>query len=421
MVRAMAERNTDNIKIIFLTSADSSRLSTFSGSLQQSVGSLTLSWAQPMDQDISHYIENIRPVDYPDNQFLHQTWDDLQGCANRAEKQKCYETRMKDLDFYFPVSDVIQSATGIMAFAYAIDALVRDRCPEALSDPSLAKDCVKPVLVNEYLKKVQIPSPKGPISFNEKGEITGEFNINQLQQGSQDNYELVSVGLWKEDSDDIDLQKSFQWYFGQSEEETAIPESVCAKPCNPGEQYIQGELPCCWECYRCRDNEYLANNDSLCVVCPYLTWPDNITFTTCLPIKETYLSWSDIYGIGLTITSGIGVIVTVSIFSHVVRHRQRRVIKGTVMEMVLLILTGIFMAFGCVPLYIFPASDLLCIMSRIFFTVSCTLIYGPLFVKTQLIYSVFAAAENFKRQTKMATPYARFALTIVAFVIQVGS
>ena len=420
MVKAMGEHNTGGTKIIFLVSADASRMSTFSGSLPQSVGSLTLRWAQQRDPNVYRYLKNIRPVDYPDNYFLRQTWDDLQGCPNQADKEKCYETRMKDLDDYFPVQDTVQSTTGIMAFAYAIDDLVRDLCPEALSDPSIAKDCVKAPLVNEYLKKVKIPSPKGTLSFNKRGEIIGEYTINQLQQGNQDTYNLVSVGIWKEDPDNIYIEEPFQWYFGQGEEEVSFPESVCAKPCNPGEQYIQGELPCCWECYRCRDNEYLANNATLCVVCPYLTWPDNITFTTCLPIKETYLSWSDFYGIGLTIMAGIGVIISFVFFFEIVWFRNRKVIKGSVPEMVLLILLGILMAFGCTPLFIFPASDVLCLFTRVCFSVSCTLIYSPIFVKTQLIHNVFAAAERFKRSTKMATSSAKAILTIVSFVLQVG-
>ena len=92
------------------------------------------------------------------------------------------------------------------------------------------------------------------------------------------------MGVWQRRDSVVNWWVDLTWGTLDIIPDTGFPESVCAKPCGAGEFYIQGELPCCWECSRCRDNEYVTENGTSCEVCDILTWPDNISYTSCLQV-----------------------------------------------------------------------------------------------------------------------------------------
>ena len=69
--------------------------------------------------------------------------------------------------------------------------------------------------------------------------------------------------------------------------------------------YSQKELPCCWECKTCRNNEIIVNG-TRCQQCNLTTWPDDVTATQCLPIAATYLRWTDTLSVALLVLTLIG-------------------------------------------------------------------------------------------------------------------
>ena len=417
LVRAMHRRPDKTSRIIWMLSADISPMSTFEGILGASVGALAVSWSQKHDARLDAYLRSVRPTDLQNNSFLWKAWSDLAGCGSPNDTD-CYSQKLSDLRAYFPLGDTVQSSIGILAYAHALDDLFRENCPEVLSQPALAKNCLKPGLLKQYLQMVQIPWGDDRLTFNENGEIVGDYALRQLQYVDGE-YRMVNVGVWPQETQEVELRiKDLQWEAARGHG-GELPESVCAKECLPGEAYIQGELSCCWECRSCRDNEIVYKNATTCRVCPYLHWPDNITFTTCLPIPASFLTVTDILGLGLVILAGLGVLGTLALLWQIVVNRKKRVIKGGVLDILLIIISGLLMAFGIVPLYIVQPSDVMCVINTVCFSMSCTLIFGPLFVKTQMIYQVFAAAENFSRSAKMAKPIARAIITTIIIAIQV--
>lgn len=85
---------------------------------------------------------------------------------------------------------------------------------------------------------------------------------------------------------------------------------------------------------------------------------------------------------GLTSLTGIGLLFTATLFYTIIKHRNRRVIKGATWPMLLIILTGVTLAFADVLLFIAMATEPLCICNRMVFNLSCTFIFGPLLMKT---------------------------------------
>ena len=393
--------------------SESAYAATLEGLDDVARGSFIVDWHTPVTSAYKTLIDEQSLVGNEDNTYFTRAWSQFFSCdvKNISTYDVCRIKTVKDLSEFYFFPSAILTAEAIYAFAYAIDALIRDTCPEQLSKPTPTnlKDCVRPENLRPYVREVGIVSERGVKRFNEEGEMGLDFRIRQMQD------ELVQVGIWRQQSGDIEWGRELRWLsIGD------VPESVCAKPCQPGEFYIQGELPCCWDCHRCRDNEYVADNATTCKTCPNLSWPDSDSgYTTCVDIDATFLTWSDVYGIGLTILGGLGLTATMATIGVTVTHRHRRVIKGSSWEMITIILVGLVMAFANIPLFIAKPSAVICPVNRMAFSLSCTLIFAPLLIKTHRIYLVFSASEKLTKVNRLAKASMQYAMTASVIAMQV--
>ncbi len=313
---------------------------------------------------------------------------------------------------------------AVYAFAYALDALIRKDCPEAFNNPSLLDSCVRPYALKDMLKEVTVLSPTHTFKFDSNGDLSYDMVIQQLQltnKSGSPHYAYMNIGIWNHTTHDVIIDWDFvNWdYFHWTKQESGLPESLCGKPCQYGEAIIQGEQPCCWTCYRCRDNEVITNSGTMCTACPSLTWPNETTFENCVIISPTYLTWSDPYALGLCGLAGFGLISTFTITFIVIKYRERRVIKGASWELIFIILIGLTMSFVTVLFFIAKATFVICIFGRIGFNVSCSLIFGPLLVKTNRIFQVFRAANKMSRKVFMADKMTQIIFTCVIQGVQV--
>ncbi len=79
----------------------------------------------------------------------------------------------------------------------------------------------------------------GVVQFDERGDADGRYQIDQLQKiGEQ--YVVKTVGFWYKSTMSLELTEDLYWNVAHSE--GAVPESLCSKPCAPGQYYVQLEL-----------------------------------------------------------------------------------------------------------------------------------------------------------------------------------
>ena len=384
---------------------------TFVGVEEISQGSFIVNWHTPAPRKFQEGIEMKTLQGNKDNPYFIESWRQFLSCEILTNNSfsKCDEVPLRDLPAFNFYSGTVLTRDAVYMFARAIDTLVRERCPLKLTDPENIEKCVRPRLVRNYLQDVQLETEGGTRSFNEKGEGQLNFEIRQLQSKR-----VLMVGLWKQASGEIEWKSPLKW-----QSRRGVPESVCAKPCSLGEAYLQGELACCWICHRCRNNEYVTPNTTTCKPCPLLTWPDDVTFTTCLPIEPALLKWSDVYGASLMALGGLGLLATMTIMAVFIRHRHRKVVKGAGFEMITVILSGLVLAFGSVPLFIVRPSNATCVVNKFAFSFSSTLIFTPLLLKTWRVYLVFAASAKFTKVgvgARSSVQYLLTSLLLLGFV-----
>ena len=405
-------------------------LAVFKGAEEFTHGTLIIRYNFEVDENLKRFTENLSPRTNPDVPGLNDIWRQHLKCdlSSGLTSPECSSYKFDDIEaFAFdPITTYVDQ--GVTMIAKALDNFITERCPGARQDRTELRRCVDPKLIGDYLAKTEIEGPTGKLRFVD-GAVLRDFQLLQLQK-HDGKYHLERVGIWYRDSSSvsIDLDK-LQWpntstrnyeLTSENSGQSGLPESVCAKPCGVGEFYIQGELPCCWDCRSCRDNEIIVNNATTCKVCQYLTWPDDVSVTSCLPIMPSFMRWDDIYGIGLALLAGVGGLTTLATLRLVIVHRERRVIKGASWGMISVILLGQLMAFITVPIFIAQPSLAICICNKFGFSMSCTLIFSPLLVKTSRVYQVFAASARLTTPGRMASDLAQYAMTVSTILAQVS-
>ena len=311
----------------------------------------------------------------------------------------------------------------VKIIALAVQRLVSAVCPEAFQKKEILRSCINGSTLQEYIRNVSFDGYSGKIQFDSNGDGYPAYTLSQWQwkpKGSS-NYSYATVGTWTpEGLRLVDKEGGFRWFEWRHPGEvtpTAVPESVCAKPCKPGESYIQGRLKCCWECHRCRDNERVREDQRDCVQCPELTWPNQANFTTCEDIPPTYMLWLDPIAISLCSLSAIGILSTLMITYVFLRYSKKKAVKGSSIEQMMTIIVAILTSYVTVLLLVMKPNTWSCRIAFVTFHSSCTLIFVPLLLKTTRLYRIFRAAERCQQEinfvSKGALGFASLLLTLI--------
>ena len=348
------------------------------------------------------------------------SWNIPKGHNNSCHNYKS----LKDFPQFYLFSGISRVIDIVYTYALALDALIRDNCPEAFQQKWRLETCLRGELFLSYIRNVSFQGSSAYITFDGYGDLIGDYVVTQTR-GFRGEYRLDNVGTWSRRSQRLTLNTGLvRWPLTKEDVETGttvgkVPESVCAKECNPGEFYIQGELDCCWDCQRCRDNERIHEDKHSCVKCPTLSWPDAFNFTICEAIKPSFLRWYSPLGMALMAVATLGILSVTGLAYVFIQYSDRKVIKGSSRELMAPIGIGIFFAYFTVYTYIVRPGTFSCYFSYFGFHFSCTFIFGPLFLKTNRLYRIFAAAERCEQGVKMVDGKSQVLLFLGVVVIQV--
>lgn len=403
------------------------------------------------EQFKTYYTEELTPwrgkdlnVDSP--WYGEYTPDDV-GCKwDVSHKNSCSKyKKLTDFSNFFLFPGIARVIDIVETYSRALDSLIKSNCPKAFARKDLLETCISGPKVLDSVRSVSFQGSSSYVSYDEKGDLLGDYTIKQVR-GTGERYTTAQVGSWSRMNEQLTLDaKTIVW--GEQllpdsshyeikecavndeigtlaipaveEVEYKVPESVCAKPCGTGEFYIKGELPCCWDCRRCRSNERLREDVEGCVVCPELHWPDQVNFTTCEPVPPTYMQWLEPIALGLIGLGFAGIISVIGLVHVFIKYSDKKVIKGSSRELMAPIMMGLFIAYLTVFAFVTKPQDWSCYANYFGFNMACTFIFGPLFLKTNRLYRIFQAAEKCKQGVKMVDGKSQVLMFIMLVIIQV--
>ena len=225
--------------------------------------------------------------------------------------------------------------------------------------------------------------------FNQKTINLG-YKIGVYKSGSE-SFEILGNSY----NDHIDvlngtLLKSISHY-----------ETQCSAPCSPGYSRVFGEhvsgLHCCWDCVKCAPNYYSTTiNAKNCTAC-LMKQRSTENRTACYYVEYVFKE------IGSTISIIWAILVVVAIlmvcFTAILvwRNESRPLIKASDPGYLYTILFSLALGFGVSLVPLLKPSQASCGAEFILCSIFTTLATCNLAWKCGKIYSIFAAANSFKR------------------------
>ena len=240
-------------------------------------------------------------------------------------------------------------------------------------------------------------------------------------QGKEPVY--TKIGTYEMTSGLVTINESLlDWgpYNWTYQKNTSIPKHICSAPCPAAHFKVVGIKFCCWKCFACRNNEVLVDNGTSCEECPEKQWPADEQQIECAAIPHTFLTWGNVYGTLLAGSSSLGILLTIIISVIIIRKSNLRVVKGAGLQMLLVILAGMYLAFATVFAHIDKPTEGLCIFGRAGFHFSFTLLFGPMLVKTNRIFQVFFASAKLSTKVFMGSEFSQRVALSVIFAVQVN-
>ncbi len=392
------------------------------------VGSIKIDFDDIPDPLFPKFIRQVTPWTLPHDPWLKANWEGIFSCSydSNSSKPSCYDYKgIFEAPGFPSISTIAKRYIDLVyVIATALHDYISEKCPDAAGNKMALRQCVKPHEINGFINKVSVERPGRRIRFNEEQETAHAYRhvFNQIQHNSRDDtYTNIPVAKYVMEEDRVEISPDdMAWSPHIPIGSNGYPVSVCSAPCQVGEIYIQGDKISCWECYRCREFEIVSPDLTSCQACGLLTWPDQDTFSKCVLIPVSYLKYTDSYGILLLSGTGVGLLATVLSVLVVIKGWNRRVIKGANRQLIIIILIGIGLAVGNMPMFVARPETWTCYTTALVFAMSFTLIYGPMVVKTIRVYRIFRASAKLQTDIKFINDQSQLVFTGIIFMIQVN-
>ncbi|KAM6094506.1 extracellular calcium-sensing receptor isoform 1-T1 [Chlamydotis macqueenii] len=268
--------------------------------------------------------------------------------------------------------------------------------------------------VLKHLRHLNFTNNMGEqVDFDEFGDLVGNYSIINWHLSPEDGSvvfeEVGHYNVYAKKGERLFINENKILWSGFSKEEgctwgTAtinspralflqVPFSNCSRDCLPGTRkgIIEGEPTCCFECVDCPDGEYSDETDaSACDKCPEDYW-SNENHTSCIPKQIEFLSWTEPFGIALTLFAVLGIFLTSFVLGVFTKFRNTPIVKATNRELSYLLLFSLLCCFSSSLFFIGEPQNWTCRLRQPAFGISFVLCISCILVKTNRVLLVFEA------------------------------
>ena len=391
-------------------------------------GMLSVSPKASVSAEFDQYFTSLNPLNYSSNPWFAEYWEFIFNCSlapypSHHQRQACDPTQqaISPESGYRQNSKVTFTVDAVYAFAYAIDDLISDMCPDKNPCDQILKmgsggTAIDGELLLEYLKNVSFAGASADnIEFDSSGDEQGDFvikNLKRMPDGSGFFYD--TVGVWTPHSF-LDLYGRIEW----SNQRDEVPLSVCSLPCAGGEfpEPIPDQVDCCWLCQPCLGDR-LVSTGLACSECG-LGYKPNQAKTECVEIVPDYLQWGSPWAIVIIIVTLVGLLATAGVVLLWVLCYKHPLIKANSRELSFIMLAGLALCYVVPFFFLAKPSPGICTMRRLGVGISFTICYSALLVKTNRVYRIFTRAQTSLQKPQLISPQSQILFTLLLISVQV--
>ncbi|KAM5336792.1 extracellular calcium-sensing receptor isoform 1-T4 [Glossophaga mutica] len=249
--------------------------------------------------------------------------------------------------------------------------------------------------VLKHLRHLNFTNNMGEqVTFDECGDLMGNYSIINWHLSPEDGSivfkEVGYYNVYAKKGERLFINEEKILWSGFSRE---VPFSNCSRVCLAGTRkgIIEGEPTCCFECVECPDGEYSDETDaSACDKCPDDFW-SNENHTSCIAKEIEFLSWTEPFGIALTLLAVLGIFLTAFVLGVFIKFRNTPIVKATNRELSYLLLFSLLCCFSSSLFFIGEPQDWTCCLRQPAFGISFVLCISCILVKTNRVLLVFEA------------------------------
>uniref|UniRef100_A0A8C5BW59 G-protein coupled receptors family 3 profile domain-containing protein n=1 Tax=Gadus morhua TaxID=8049 RepID=A0A8C5BW59_GADMO len=273
---------------------------------------------------------------------------------------------------------------AVYAVAHTLHTIIG--CGDTCSN-TIASD---PQVILQHLKKIRFKTKDGEeVYFNQYGDPAAKYDIINWQPKKDGSVEFVTVGLF-----DASLPEEKQLHIDNltltwANNSKQVPISVCSGTCALGTRKVlqKGKPVCCYDCIPCAEGEV---NSITCVRCHPEFW-SNKRRDECEKKETEFLSYTEIMGTILTLSSLLGACLTATVAFIFFRHRNTPIVKANNSELSFLLLFSLTLCFLCSLTFIGRPSDWSCIFRHTAFGITFVLCISCVLGKTLAVLMAFKA------------------------------
>lgn len=278
---------------------------------------------------------------------------------------------------------------AVYAIAYALDAMHKCREPHGLLDGGKCPSMTSPNDLLRYLQEVNFTSPvsRAQYVFDANGDPDGSYSIVNLQKRPNSTWEFMKIGSWVAASrTPLDLDDGMIMWGGDTK--GSVPRSICKEICPPGKRQT-AEISCCWECINCGYDEISdAYGSKNCTKCPTDTIP-NPDHTECLDVPIVHINYTNPIGLAFLVIGLLGFLASLCVALLYVKNNRTPVVKASNRDLSYMLLFCIAMCYLAPFVYLADPSNVVCVLSQVWFYLFYTTCIVILGAKTNKIVILF--------------------------------
>ncbi|XP_062993243.1 vomeronasal type-2 receptor 26-like [Elgaria multicarinata webbii] len=356
------------------------------------------------------YLESIKPKWTQRTTFLKDIWEQAFDCifpdlSMLAESNETCTGQEKlaslttDLFETHMTGQSYSIYNAVYALAHALHSMdiSRSKPRPMVWVHGVDLQSLQPWQLHAYLDGIVFNnSAKETMSFNEKREMGGGFDVVNMVTFPNKSFQKVKVGRLDPSSPEGEEltfnEDMIVWHrcFNQ-----VLPISVCNEHCQPGNEKKkkEGEKFCCYDCNPCSEGKISNETDmNDCFKCPEDHYP-NKNKHGCIPKVMNFLSYGEPLGISLTSVAISFSLITALVLGIFINQRDTPIVKANNRDLTYTLLISLLLCFLSSLLFLRQPGKLTCLLRQPTFGIIFSVAVSCVLAKTTLVSLAFRATK----------------------------